>query len=450
MHVAPNTTMKQTRKNRMAESRARGTRPCESQRRGFTTPAVAIALLVVMCGLAMILDRLWLDTADLELTTAAEAAALVAAGELASDELLKPNADPEVRYDMARASAGFIASQNLVAGSPVVLDTAPLRDIHLGRLVLDDQARKVRFEETADHPTTAVVTAKRTRQSNNPVGLFVAGATGQPYGDVVSRVEATVDNRVCGVRAQDGTPVPALPLAIWAKDPSGRRADTWETQIEARKGPDQFGYDPIGRRVYSGNDGIPEIVLRSQAPKTMAKNTNVLVVDVGTGLKDQALSQQFASGWSAEDLSVLGGEMRVTPDAPTTLRASAELQHADREALETLIGEPRICLLYSSATPSGGGRLLQATCVRMVAIRVLAVRDQADGSCEVVAQPCVLKTKTAILDVPSPYSTDSVVPSSPYSTTALTAGNTPATANGTTTTPANPGNPYIYKLHLTH
>src|SRR5262245_51018624 len=86
-------------------------------RRGFTTPAVAIALLIAMCGLALILDRLWLDAADLELTTAAEAAALGAASALANDDLLRINADPELRQDDARNAAAWIASQNTVAGS---------------------------------------------------------------------------------------------------------------------------------------------------------------------------------------------------------------------------------------------------------------------------------------------------------------------------------------------
>jgi hypothetical protein len=451
--------MKLTRTNRMPEPRLRGTR-----RRGFTTPAVAIALLVVMCGLALILDRLWLDSADLELTTAAEAAALVAAGELANDDLLKQNADPETRFELARVSAGWIASQNLVAGSPVVLDTTSQGDIRLGRLVLDDQSGKVRFEETTNQPTTAVVTAMRTRRTNNPVGLFVAGATGKPFGDVVSRVEATVDNRVCGVRPQNGTPVPAYPLAIWRSDPSGLRADTWECQIEARRGADQFGYDPIGHRVYSGSDGIPEIVLRSGGSGTSSTNSNVLVIDVGSGLKDDSLARQFASGWSADDMAATGGEMRLALGTPVLMNASNELRHADREALESLLGEPRICLLYSSAIPSGSGQLLQAACERMVAIRILAVRDQSDGTCEVVAQPCVLKTKTAILDAGLPYSTDSVVQTNPVSTAATTAATAPATTAGTVptttagtaptttagTAATNPGNPYIYKLHLTH
>ncbi len=114
-----------------------GTQVRKSRRRGFTTPAVAIALLVVMAGLALVLDRLWLDTADLELTTAAEAAALAAASELANDDLLKLNAVPELRFERARAAAAWIASQNLVAGSPVVLNTDPEGYIRLGRLLLD-------------------------------------------------------------------------------------------------------------------------------------------------------------------------------------------------------------------------------------------------------------------------------------------------------------------------
>lgn len=415
------------------------------RRRGFTTPAVAVALLVAMAGLALILDRLWLDAADLELTTAAESAALNAASELATDQLLTLKPDVELRMELARTAAAFIASQNTVAGAPVMLDSSAEGDIRFGRLVLDDQAGQVRFEESSTTPNTAVVTALRTRRSSNPVALFVSGVTGQPYGDVATRVEAVVDNRISAVRPQDGVPVPAFPIAIWWKDPTGQRMDTWETQIEARKGPDQYGYDSLAHSVYSGSDGIPEIVLRSQQRGQSAANTNVVVVDVGSGMNDQTLARQFASGWTTDDLSSLGGELSATN--PGTLRASAELRHADRQALDSLIGEPRICLLYSSATAVNNSQSLQATCIRLVAIRVLAVRDQGDGSCELVAQPCVLKTKTAVLNATAPYSTESVVPVSPYS--AATAG---AGSAGTSSTPAVPtgtaGHPYIYKLQL--
>lgn len=437
-------------------------RRCPTHRRGFTTPAVAIALLVVMGGLALVLDRLWLDATDLELTAAAEAAALAGAGELASDDLLKPNPDSDARAELARNSAAFIAGQNYVAGSPVVLSTDPQGDIRIGRLTVDDQSQKVQFVESNSNPTTVVVTAMRTRRTNNPVGLFVAGVTGQPFGDVVTRVEAGVDNRVVGVRPVDGTPVPALPLAIWWKDPSGQRADTWQAQIEARQGQDQYGFDPIGHQVYSGSDGIPEIHLHSQPSGQQSSNSNMLVVDIGTSMNDQSLQRQFQSGWSVEDLAPFGGQFCINDASPTTVNASAELLHADRESLDGLIGQARICLLYSTAVASDSQGLMSAVCIRLVAIRILAVNDQTDGSCDIIAQPCVIRTRTALLDVSMPYSTDGVLPVSPYLAPAAntpTNASDPATGNAAASTSATtlsntpaatPGNPYIYKLQLTH
>lgn len=404
-----------------------------SQRRGFTTPAVAIALLVCMAGLALVLDRLWLDTADLELTTAAEAAALAAASELANDDTLKLAPVPELRFERARASAAWIASQNVVAGSPVILNTDPEGDIRLGRLKEDSQTGQIQFSETDQNPTTAVVTALRTRQNSNPISLFVAGVTGYAQGDVATRVEASVDNRIYGVRPQPGTPVPALPLAIWWRDPAGVRPDTWENQIDLRLGTDLYGYDSVDHVVSSGSDGIPEIVLRSQAQGSQASNTNVLVVDVGAGLNDATLQRQFASGWAVDDLESLGGQLSASTAVPAVLNASPTLPAADRDSLNSLIGQPRICLLYSATTSSNNGSSIQATCMQLVAVRIMAVREQNDGSCEVVVQPCVVKTRTALLNETSPYSTDAVI-----------------LGNPTKSVTTSPGNPYIYKLQLTH
>ena len=403
-------------------------RPLSShRRRGLTTPAVAVALLVAMGGLALILDRLWLDAADLELTTAAESAALAAARGLASDDLLRPNASPSDRLHAAREAAVWIASQNLVAGEPVSINSDPQGDVRLGRLILDEQEKQVRFDETDDNPTTVVVTARRTRATSNPVGLFVSGLTGIPFGDVSSRAEATIDNRIVGVRPFEGAPVPALPLAIWWKDSAGQRRDTWEQQIEARRGPDNYGFEATGGRVYRGSDGIPEIVLRSQGRDQTSSPSNVLVLDIGNAWQNGKLARQFASGWTTDDLASLDGEMRVAPGHPAKFAASPQLKHDDRGALDNMIGEPRICLLYSDARQNGSGALLQAVCVRLVAIRVLAVRDGSDGSCEVVAQPCVFATRTALLDERTPYHT--------------------GTADETSTDSINP---YIYKLQLTH
>ncbi len=387
---------------------------------------VAIALVVAMGGLALIVDRLWLDAADLELTTAAESAALAAARGLVSDELLKKNVDHDERLQAARNSAAWVARQNLVAGYPVELDATAQGDIRFGRLVLDEHVREVRFEETDENPTTAVVTTHRSRATSNPVGLFVAGLTGLPFGDVVTRVEASVDNRILGLRPFEGTPVPVMPLAIWLRDPSGNRRDTWEQQIEFAQGADDYGYVAAENRVTQGGDGIPEIILRSQARGQQSSDSNLLVVDIGSGLLDKDVSRQFASGLSVDDLAEIDGELRVSEGGPEKFVASATLRHADRESLDALIGEPRICLLYSAAAPRPNTSLVQATCVRLVAIRVLALRDRSDGACEIVAQPCVLATRTALLNEVTPYHSGSF-----------------------TTTSTDSTNRYIYRLQLT-
>ena len=49
------------------------------RRRGSLVPAVAVALAVVGAFMAVVLDRLWIDAARMELLTAAEAAAHLAA-----------------------------------------------------------------------------------------------------------------------------------------------------------------------------------------------------------------------------------------------------------------------------------------------------------------------------------------------------------------------------------
>ena len=394
---------------------------------------VAVAMIVVMSGMALILDRLWLDAADLELTAAAESAALAAGRELANDDLLRLAPNHAERLQAARDAAAWVASENRVAGHPVELNAEPQGDVRLGRLILDEHEKQVRFDESDDNPTTVVVTAQRSRKSNNPIGLFIAGLTGIPFGDVASRVEASIDNRIIGVRPFEGAPVPALPLAIWMTDPTGKYTDTWEHQIEARHGRDDFTYEPRSGQVFSGADGIPEIMLKTQGHTNnsqQSNQSNLLVLDIGTGLKNESLARQFASGWTSDDLADFDGELRVSTGNPELLAANPDLTHADREALDNLIGEPRICLLYSEAEAKGQTRQWQATCVRLVAIRVLSIRDGNNGSCELIAQPCVFATRTALLEDHSPYHTGT-------------------TDEHATNAPQSHNNPYIYKLQLT-
>lgn len=393
---------------------------CRS-RRGFLIPAIAVALLVVMACVALALDRLWLDAAAVELTTVAEAAALAAVGRLASDDLLRDDADPEQRFESARKVAARVGVRNRVAGAPVVLNTSPHGDVRIGRVVVRESTGHTVFMETSHRPTTVVVTAKRTRRRHNPVALLFRDVAGQSAGDVAARAEASIDPHVIGFRPFDGAPAPALPLAILARDLTGRRKDTWQVQIEQRGGQDRFAFDSKTGEVSRGSDGLPEIVLRSKRPDGDARKSNVQLVNLGNGLRDGELARQVQTGLTEKDLDQVGGELVLTEE-PLVLSTLGTIEWATMGALDQTIGRHKICLLYEGYETDGRSGIGRAKCVGLVAGRIMSVREPRYRECEVVVQPSVIATRTAVIGT---------------------------RANSGQTRTAN-DNSYIYKLHLTN
>ena len=114
-----------------------------SGRSGLLAPAALIALVVVLGAAGLVIDRLWLDNAQVELTNAAEAAALAGARSLATDDLLHETVDEERFVNDARSAALRIARENRIAGEAVDLDPAEDGDVRIGRLVRNDSGRTV-------------------------------------------------------------------------------------------------------------------------------------------------------------------------------------------------------------------------------------------------------------------------------------------------------------------
>ena len=365
-------------------------------RRGLLTPAIAVALLVVMAATALVLDRLWLESARIEMTTAAEASALAAGKQLATEESLRANDDGLRDLESARQLAAEIAAQNLVAGQPVSLADPATGDIRFGQSVWNRDLAVRRFVETEYRPTSVVVTLRRTRAGDNPVALFVSGLTGQPAGDVTVRVEATIDNRVRGVRPFPGARVPAVPLAILEQDPTGNRSDTWEAAIEQRGGQDQYRCNPETGQITAEPDGIPELILRTGIDADSSTAPNARLVDLGTSFQSDRLESQIRHGWTAEHLAAFGGELAFD-GVPILLPARTESSESICAGFDALIGQARICLLYTAGESAGTGAAGQISCDRLVAIRVLDVRWTSHNSCEVIVQPGVVTTRTAML-----------------------------------------------------
>ncbi len=387
------------------------------RRRGLTTPMVAVALLVAMLGIALIIDRLWLSSAKLELTAAAEAAAFAAGRELASDaRLISPQAAAAL-LDQARYAAEDIAAQNLVAGGPIHLD------VHGGDLRFvkqqpsHDPGQATEIVETDRDPTEVWIHAQRTRYRGNPVALFMRELTRRPFGDVVADVSVRLNNHIVGIRPFADVAAPVLPLAIWQLDPAGKRKDTWQTAIEDRQGTDQYGYDNQRHVVIMQPDGIPELALITAKRGGPATDANLQLLDLGTNLDPALVEQQMLLGLTREQLETHGGELRLSGGS-TAFPSVPQLDGRERTALEEHLGAQRVVLLYSQATPVGKNGYQQAACVEFVAIRLLTVNDLPDGRCQLIVQPTVMTSRMAIAET-NPSSLDE-------------------------------GNRYLYRLELNH
>ncbi|MDP1797204.1 MAG: hypothetical protein Q8K78_06970, partial [Planctomycetaceae bacterium] len=316
----------------------------------------------------------------------------------------------------ARQAAAEIAAQNLVAGQPAHIDTEAGDVRFLKPEASKTPGQPAEWVESEDDPTEVLIRAQRTRFRGNPVALFMRELTRQPFGDVVAQVAVRMNNHIVAIRPFDDVPAPVLPLGIWKVDPTNTRKDTWQTAIEERGGKDQYGYDDTQHLVTMQADGIPELTLITARKNGPASEANMQLLDLGTDLDPALVEQQILLGLSREQLEKHDGELRLS--SGMTFPSLPQLQSRERTALEEHLGSQRIALLYTQATPVGKNGYQQAGCVEFVAIRVMTVNDLADGRCQIIVQPTVMTTRTAVAENTSADHRD--------------------------------GNPYLFRLELTH
>lgn len=389
-------------------------------------PLVAIAILVVGGGIALVLDRLWLASAKSEILTVAEGAALAACRSLIDEELLKyPNLRQnendwqQQRIEIARQTAGDVAAQNTVAGNNVSLDLSETGDVRFGKLARQSETDQVLFLETNNRPTSVVVSAYRSRSRNNPVALLFQELTDEFAGDVAARAEASWGNRIVGLRPHQNLPAPVLPIAVLESDPAGTQLETWTRQIEQFQGNDRYRFDPVTGAVTDGSDGLPEIVLQwSSESKSIS---NHCFIELGPVGERNASLRQLKTGWRPADLQSMSGEIRLSPNT-VDLWGRERLTQAECRVLKEMIGECRIvCLCKTPASSVQSQRRLRLTLTRFVGARIMAVDVVPQQKVQIVLQPAVVITRTAL----------------------------PATLPGDEATSTVPANPYVYKIQVT-
>lgn len=381
------------RKTSTTETRRGTEQRCRSRRAGSLMPALALGVAVVLLGATLVIDRLWLDLAYAELQRTAEAAALAAGRELASDDLLRETADPSARLMKARWAAARIGAENRVAGDSVRIHTDD--DVRFGQLV--EVTGQTVFMDDQVAPTSVSVTARRTKGRQSAIWLALQTLWGPKSADVVANAEATLDNRVIGLRTVSDLPLPTLPVAIrWSGTSPKTGPANWQSDIEQQRGDDRFAYDSATGHVSESADGISEITLRTASSDESSRG-NAHFVMLRDDLTDDDLRRQIREGWSAHDLKESSNALLLDrgPLMMTGLRGVNAGTLND--SLRSVAGQSRICLLYDRAESEPNSPVARLHCVGFVAGRVMSVRDVSGSECEFVFQPAVMTSRSAIV-----------------------------------------------------
>ncbi len=183
----------------------------------------------------------------------------------------------------------------LVAGRPLELEMD--RDVSVGAYAASATTGERELLTNVADPRTVVVLPAFLKNRGNPLALLIRGLHGPDVAELTYRAEASVDNRVRGVRPLDGSCVPALPIAILRRELTDERRPSWETDIESRKGADNYGFDLETLRIVDSPDGIPEIELTAGATADEGREANLAVLGLGNELRGSLVAGQIAKDW---------------------------------------------------------------------------------------------------------------------------------------------------------
>lgn len=112
---------------------------------------------------------------------------------------------------------------------------------------------------------------------------------------------------------------------------------------------------------------------------------------------DEELLLHMHNGWRDEDLPKNLNELRFDENSSHDFQTVGGIHGETPRVLKELIGQCRILFLYDEFLPTGrsGAGRIQVT--QAVAGRVLSVEVLDDDGCELIIQPGVMTTRTALL-----------------------------------------------------
>lgn len=361
-------------------------------RRGVAALLFAFLLPMFVGFMTLSVDSSVIATARAQLSTAADAAALAGAMQLANEYRVRGSTNLTSTISAANQAAVSFAASNNVLGQPVavVANTSNTAggDVVIGYLnpnnttgTLDSSAAMTSLFNSVQ------VTAARSPTRTGVVPTFFASLLGFS-GTTVSVTSTALawNYSISGFQSTGSLRAGMLPIVL--------DQTTYNAMI-AGTTTDQYTYNPTTGTVVSGADGITESLLY---PVSAGLPGNWGTIKVGVNNNSTAvLNDQILNGISPAQLATFPGgviqlDQTLTPPS-ITFSGNPGISAGIKSSLESIIGEPVTIPIYDQSGGNGSNAWYRV--IQFAAVRILSVNFQGNPK-YVIVQPALVNDATAI------------------------------------------------------
>jgi hypothetical protein len=354
---------------------------------------MAAILLPVFIGFAALaIDTAVVAVARSQMSTAADAAALAGAMQLATEDRVRGATSLTTEIIAANKQAVSLATSNNVLGSaPVVSANASNQSggqIMVGYLDPTNSSSTLDSSAASTSLFNSVhVNILRDSAHGGSIPTIFAQLMGFTGSNVTVTSTATAQSySISGFRAVGSLNASLLPIAL--------DQTTWQTMM-AGESTDQYTYNSSTNTVTSGADGIYESQLYPVSSGSPG-SWGTLKVGVSTN-STSILSSQIQYGITPAQLATYPNstiQLDTTQSPPSiTFQGNPGISAGIKSALSSIIGQPVAVPIYDESGGSGNNAWYRV--IAFQPARILSVNFQGNPK-YVIIQPCLLNDQTAI------------------------------------------------------
>ena len=355
-----------------------------------TVAVLAVFMLVLLLGFAALaVDTMVIGTARQQLGTAADAAALAGAMELATQRRIHAVSDLSPEIQAANTQAAALAQSNRVLNQTPVIMTNPANNLDGDIVVgyLDPQGatnQPLAVTPALQSSFNSVqVTASRSSDHGGLVPSFFAQVLG--FHGTAVRVQSTASAITYQVKGFKTTPMGTTTLI-----PIALSLTTYNAML-SNLTTDNYTANPTDHTVSSGSDGIYESTL--YPVNSGAGNWGTVNIGVSNN-STSFINGQISNGVSTSDIAnTFGSLMQLNPTV--TLGGNPGISLGMKDALTSIVGKDVTIPIYDPALSGGNGNNFQYGIVKFAAVTVLGFTAAGVHS-YLLVQPAYSYDPTAI------------------------------------------------------